>query len=175
VNPVESDFPHVDTASVGNVTTGLDLLHSYTIKKGTLANDGDYLDIMYGGNYANTEADKQVRLRIDSQLIISFGAVIDLENGSFIIRYRIIRTSPTQVFWMGTDLHVQLRMADGALVTAPSGHFNVPRVNAATVSNMDTTDLVLELHGEGTNTNDVVKSLFTIDLHKRRELKTTFP
>jgi hypothetical protein len=175
VNPLESDFPHVDIASVGNVTTGLDQLHAYTLKRGTLANNGDYIDIMYGGSYANTEADKQVRMRIDSQLIISFGAVIDLENANFFISYRIIRTSPTQVFWMGTDLHVQLRMADGALITTPSGHFNVPRVNVATVSNMDTTDLVIDLYGEGTNTNDVVKSLFTIDLHRTRELKTVFP
>jgi hypothetical protein len=145
----------LSTDEVGNIGTGLDLLHSFTLPANSLAKNGDYLEIIYGGNYANTEDNKQIRLRIDSQLIISFGAVIDLENGNWIVRQRLYRKTSTQVVWAGIDLHVQFRMADGVIITSPSGSFIVPRVNFATVANLSNNAVVIDVHGEGTSDDDV--------------------
>lgn len=152
----------IDNTGIGNQGAGLDLLHSFTLPAKTLRKNGDYLDVIYGGSYANTEANKQLRLRIDSQPIISFGAVIDLENGEWYTKYRLYRASPTLVIWTGIDMHVHLRMADGAIITSPSGSFLVPRTNSATVANLDNNNVVLEVHGEGTADGDVLLKIADI-------------
>lgn len=147
---------HVD---VGNVGAGLDPLRSFSLPANTLATDGDWVKIIGAGNYANTEADKQVRHTFDSQLIISFGATIDLENGSWFSEYYVIRQSATQVRFYGIDFHVQGFIQNGALVVAPSGWFHVPRsLAAAAVANLNNNAVTILFEGEGSANNDVVQN-----------------
>lgn len=159
---------HRDTSAVGNVGGGLDTLHSFSLDTPhRLTTNGDYVRVRYGGTYANTEDDKQLRVSFDGQLAVSFGAVIDLENGEWYVDLTYTRVSATSVRVTGFDNHVQFRMADGAIVASPSGSFHAVRNATLTVSNLDSNAVTLLVQGEGTNDNDVVQNFSIIELQQQ--------
>jgi hypothetical protein len=152
-----------NNAQIGNVGAGLDPLRSLVVPTNTMASDGDFIIVIGGGSYANTEANKQLRLTIDGQLIISFGATIDMENGSWYAYHTLARASSTTLRSVGHDVHSNLRFADGAFVAGgPSGYFHTPRTLLHTVSNMNSNPLTVQFDGEGSADNDVVQNFMQV-------------
>jgi hypothetical protein len=134
-------------ATVGNVGTGVDDLMSYTLKGGTLRNDGDTIEIIAAGNYANTANNKQVRLLIDDTVLLATGAAAQ-QNGDWVIRATLVRTAA------GT-----FRAVSNHMTVASTGVSMVDYVSGSeTLAN----DLVIKLTGEATTTDDITNTLLHI-------------
>lgn len=64
-----------NTSTVGNITTGEDTLHSYTIAANVLANDGDSIDFVFGGAFANNANGKRIRVDVGGTDVIDTGSI----------------------------------------------------------------------------------------------------
>lgn len=175
VNPVESLFPYIDISTAANSGAGLDPLHSFSLPAGSLATNGDYLTIWYGGDFAANDNDKR--------LVFAFGGTAyedtglrDLDtNTGWSFMARITRLSPTSVLvshliganLMGvTSADVLVGFATGAYIFAR----NTPITG---LSNLGTNAQTLLVQGEATANDDVIQNLSIIDLHKPRTRKFT--
>lgn len=172
-NPVESIFPYVDLSTAGNVGTGTDPLHSYSLGAGILAIDGDYLDITYGGNVADNDNDKQFSVTFDGQSIMDTG-LADLDiNVGWIAVVRIVRVSSTSIrvsSIIGMNL-LQVSSA-GAVNTFSAGAEVVARTVTPTgIANLNTNTVVIQCSGVGTADNDITQNLSIIEFRRPRTVK----
>jgi hypothetical protein len=87
-------FQYLSSAltSVGNVGTGEDTLHTYTVTAGKLAADGDSVLLQTSGQTAS--ATGQIRAKFGATTIVDTGA-ISFSGRDWILTCRVIRTSAT--------------------------------------------------------------------------------
>lgn len=88
-----------DTSTVGNVGTGLDVLHTYSLDTpNRLLTDGDELIVWYGGNFAANDNDKRIQAFFGGTAYETLGALIDIDGATgWNIQARIIRLSSSSV------------------------------------------------------------------------------
>lgn len=168
VNPIESLFPYVDITVVTNITTGLDLLHSFTLPAGTLANDGDMLWVRYGGTFGVNDNDKRIRIEFGGQLVSTTGG-FDQDTGNWVYDILYTRTSPTTVKFP-LILHWGSGNRDGAGTLTGNFVFAGDFVGIA-VANLNTTNTLLTVQAEGTATSDIAQGLSFINLIRPRTVK----
>lgn len=85
-----------NNTAVGNVTGGEDDLITYSLKKNTLHNDGDILEIIAYGTTAANADNKTIKLILGSTTLFTTG-VVAFNNKPWCIRAEITRTgSATQ-------------------------------------------------------------------------------
>lgn len=156
---------HRDTTTVGNVGAGSDTLHTFSLPAGSLATDGDYLSVWYGGIFADNSNSKT--------LLASFGGT-GYENGGglafdddigWTINARIIRLSATTVrvnhFYLANQIFAS---AANAVNTFSAAGFFVSRTTGITVPNLDSNATTMLVQGTGTADNDIVQSMSIIEL-----------
>lgn len=86
-------------ASLGNTVTGApEILHSFTIPGGTLAEDGDRIEVLYCGDYA-ADATCQCGLVWGGSAVATSGPVVDASGASFRIHGLFTRVTSTIVEW----------------------------------------------------------------------------
>lgn len=131
-------------SDTGNVTTGEDDLHSYTIPANMLNADGQSIEVEAVVACAANGNNKQVKLKYGATTIADSG-VIAQNGGSMVLRARITRTAAATQRALGT--------VSASTYVAPL--FTTP---AETLSGT----VVLKLTGEGTDTNDLVAKVTSI-------------
>lgn len=172
-NPVDSQLPYIDVTTVGNVTTGLDVLHTYTLKAGTLARNGMFIRARYCGAFATNDNDKTVQGFFGGAAYENNG-VIDIDGGQWTLEAMFIRVSPVTVRTVHTMQFFALHVNSANAVTAfGTGYFSVTRNGIGTFANLDTNDTIIEVRGEGTATNDVTQVLSVLELGEARVIKLT--
>lgn len=168
VNPIEGLFPYVDLTVVGNVTTGLDQLHTFTLPANTLSNDGDILWVRYGGTFAPNDNDKRIEVQFDGVVAHGTG-LFDQDSGTWVYDFMFTRVSPVDVKYP-MILHWSSGARDGAGTT--TGNFVFAGLfNGINVSNLNTTSVVIRLMAEGTATDDIQQGFSFITLIKPRTVK----
>lgn len=156
---------HRNTATIGNVGTGLDSLHSFSLPANSLATNGDYLDIWYGGLLAANDNDKRIVASIDAQNYEDPGAVLDQDGGAWTLDVRIIRLSATSV-----RVSSMLNVAQTYIISGPTiqneTSYRVARNADKTVANLNSNAVTLLVQGETAvaSNNDVVQNLSIIKL-----------
>ncbi len=80
-----------DNTAIGNITSGEDNLITYSLKKNTLHNDGDVLEIVVYGTTAANGNDKTIKLILGSTTLFTTGALA-FNNKTWCIRSVITRT-----------------------------------------------------------------------------------
>jgi hypothetical protein len=155
---------NTDTSVVGNITTGLDALHSYSLPAGTLATDKDYLRVRYSFLFANNANTKRIKISFDSQSVHDPG-LFDQRSGTATYDILYTRVSSTSVraslmmIWnFGTR--------DGA-GTAGGNYLFVGDDVTITVANLNSNSVTLLAQGEGTNTDDIRQNLSVIELRQQ--------
>jgi hypothetical protein len=131
-------------SDTGNVTTGEDDLHSYTIPASVLSADGQSIEVEAVVACAANANNKQVRLKYGATTIADSGVVAQ-NGGSMVLRARITRTAAATQRALGT---VQAAAHVASLYTTP----------AETLSGT----VVLKLTGEGTSTDDLISKVTVI-------------
>lgn len=166
VNPiVDNIFPYVDLRTIGNVGVGLDDLHSFSLPAGSLARDGDYLLVWYGGDFAANNNNKQV--------VASFGGTNYEDTGSFdldinvgwVMPVRISRLSPTSVL-VSNHFAANVLFADSAGVVGTFGAGGAFIGRSTTITglpNLNSNATTMLVQGEGISNNDVIQNLSIID------------
>lgn len=144
----------IDTASVGNVGTGLDELQAFTLPAGSWK-DQDNIKLHYAGIFGANNDGKRIQVEFDGQVVHN-KPLFTINGLSFVYDIDYVRISSTsvrasfQASWGFIDRDVTPTLAGNGFIV---GHFNTGIVTA----NMDTNDVVLRLMGESsTATNDNV-------------------
>lgn len=156
----------VNITTVGNVGAGLDPLHSFSLPANSLRNNGDYLHIWFGGDYANNANLKRV--------VASFGGTAwedtglrDVVNGSgWATAVTIVRVSSTSVLVSGGILANSLAITSANVVTTfGEGFIGAARNRLITdLPNLSLNDTLIEVEGEGTANDDVTQNLSIYEL-----------
>jgi hypothetical protein len=154
---------HVNTSAVGNVGTGLDSLHSFSLPAGSLANNGDYLRVSYSGKFASNDDDKRV--------VISFGGVTvadtslaDFDLGDWTLDILYIRLSSTSVRMAMLNTLGFINFLNGA--AGGTGVAAATNVDATGLSNLNSNAQTMLVQGESATAtnNNVVQNLSVIEL-----------
>lgn len=163
--------PRIISASftqIGNVGTGLDNLHSFSLAANSLATNGDFVKGTYSGLFTTNDDDKRLVFSIDGQVILDT-ALLDIDLGvSTLVGWTgwVVygRTSATSV---AATAHISLEQVfvdgAGAITALPSngGFFN--KYNNLTVSNLTSNAVTLLVQGESaTATNNNVDQRMSI-------------
>lgn len=158
---------HRNTASVGNAGGGLDNLHSFTLPAGSLAQDGDYLDIEYGGDFSVNDNDKRLQFSVGGSAVFTMG-LSDLDSSlGWKMLIKVIRVSATSVRVSPQVICNALSMTGAGAVGAPGGAGAYIEVQNAVVSglaDLNSNGLALLVQGEGTSNDDVIQNLSIIEL-----------
>lgn len=142
-------------ASVGNITTGEDTLYSDTITQNTLLNNGDKLDIQYGGVFVSSgTATRQLKVHFGGTAIFDTGALTLSLSSAWTIYLTIIRVSGTVVRYM-TSMTTQ-----GAALAA---YTSVGELTGLTLGNPNILKITGEAAGAGAATNDIVAYLGIVE------------
>ena len=152
----------VDTSTVGNVGTGLDNLHSYSLAAASLATNGDYLRVTYAGLFTANDDNKRLVITFDGQTVEDTGLIdIDGQQGwKVIVEYT--RLSATSVLASAAILYGHLQF-DSAGVSSGTGGRYISRVATLTTANLTTNAVTLLVQGESaTATNDNIQQKLSI-------------
>lgn len=132
----------VNTTEVGTVGTGEDDLISYTIPAGSLANDGDSIEVTAWGTTAANANNKQIKFYVASTQIYATGSVA-LNDKDWVVKANIVRTgAATQ------DCFVYFN-GDVSVVTDQSSFVQATETLANT--------LAIKFTGEATNDDDIIQ------------------
>ncbi len=136
-----------NVTTVGNVTTGVDDLMTYSIPAGTLSTDGDYIEFTMSFVFAGNANSKQIQVLFGGTTIYASGA--QLQNGGAMeIRGTIIKTgAATQriTFQQGNNTTL---FADYA--------------NYVTAGETLSGAITLKATGEGVSTDDITQPILTV-------------
>lgn len=132
--------------TVGNILTGVDDLHSYSLPANTFAKDGDSLQVVAGGRFANNTNSKQIINSIGGTTFFDSTAIA-FQNGGWTLRMDIIRIDSDSV-----------RIAFEFSVNAGSGNLsygNTVQVDGLTF----TSAIILKWTGTATATDDITQTM----------------
>lgn len=132
---------YTEYSTVGNVTTGEDILFTDTIAGGTLSTDGNSIKGRFSGIVANNGNTKTIRLSFGATDILTRGTTTPTIGQAWTIDYEIIRTGAatqhTNATFSGSD-------------GIASSYY------VATTEDLSE-DIVITLTGDATATNDIIK------------------
>lgn len=134
--PVFTEF-----STVGNVTTGEDILFSDTLAANTMSTNGNLVSGRFAGTVANNANVKTLRLSFGSTDIVTRSTTTPTIGQGWVLDWQCIRVDAGNQKCNGTFLG-----SDGTA----SAFF------VATTEDL-TEDIVIQLTGEATATNDIVK------------------
>lgn len=86
-----TDILTSSTSAVGNIGTGEDNLITYSVPAGTLATDGDVIEIIAWGTFAANGNSKTLKLYFGATVLVSTGAVA-FNAKDWVVRATVVRT-----------------------------------------------------------------------------------
>jgi hypothetical protein len=143
---VSSGILDVNTTQVGTVGTGEDVLYTYTVEADTLAADGDTIRGRISGIVGNNGNVKSIKLKFGATTFMTRGTTTPTIGQGFTIDFEITRTGATS-----QKCNATFSGSDGTA----SSYYSVA---GETLSG----DVDIELTGEGTDNDDVIKHSVTL-------------
>lgn len=161
---IKRDFSTVNSAGVGP-----DVLHTFTLPAGSLATNGDYLNVWYAGAFAANDRDKFVQAQFDGTSYEA-GGVLDIDGATgWIIDVRIARISATSVL-VSHNITMNALFADStnAVNTFGLSGLSFTRNSGAfAVANLNSTGVVMRVRSvvaAGAAAADVFQNMSIIEL-----------
>lgn len=138
-------------ATVGNVTTGETDLYSDSVAAGTLAANGDKLEIGYGGAFVSSgTATREIKIYFGGTVIFDTGTLTLSLSSAWTAYVEIIRVSASVVRYMVS------MTTEGAALAAYTA---VGEVTGLTLANANTLKITGQAAGVGAATNDITAQL----------------
>lgn len=138
----------VQTNTVGNVGSGEDDLHTFSVPGSTLVSNGQMVDFIAGGTFAASVANKRIRAKFGGTTIFDSGALAISLATDWRLEGQIIRTgAATQ------KAICSLSTSSGTL--SAYADYSTPGETLTGAIALTTT-------GEATNDNDVVEEMFSV-------------
>lgn len=156
-----------NTTATGNITTGLDSLHSYSLPANSLVANGDFVEVHYGGTFAVNDADKRIQITADSQVAFNSG-LKDIDFGVWRAEVTYTRVSATSLRASGFILMGQIIVSTNGAIDTANSSYDYRAINATlTVANLTSNAITLLVQAEGTNTDDIVQNESKVKLTQR--------
>lgn len=171
ISPTESLFPYEDITVVGTVGGGIDPLHTFRLLAGTLGTNGDSIKFVYAGTFATNANTKRVQILFDGQVFEDFGNFA-FATGVWVVIGDYTRVSQTTVRATSIAMYGEPLVMDEGVVSGTPDIIYLPRNTLLTVSNLNTTAVVLQVTGSGTADNDVVQNKSKLEYVKPRTVKS---
>lgn len=135
-------------ANAGNVTTGETTLYTDTITQNTLLNNGDKLDVQYGGAFVSSgTATREIKIYFAGTVIFDTGALTLSLSSDWTIYLTLIRVSSSVVRYMVS------MTTEGAALAA---YTNAGELTGLTLSAANILKITGQAAGVGAATNDIV-------------------
>ncbi len=157
----------VNTTTVGNVGTGLDTLHSYSLAANKLAANGDYVRHVVAGAFAANDDNKRVFISFGGQTVEDTGLIdIDGQGWKAIIEYT--RLSTTTVLASAAILLGFLQF-DSAGASGGSGGRYISRTTTLTVADVtaNATTLLVQAESATASNDNIVQRLTSVEIVQR--------
>lgn len=147
----------------GNVGGGTDDLHTYTLPATGLKQNGAKIDFTYAGNFATNDNDKRIQILFDGQVLEDFGA-FDFDAGLWRVVGDYIRVDATHVRASSLAMYGEPLVMDEGVVAGTPDIIFLARNQVLTVSNLDSTAVVLKVTGTATANDDITQTTSWLDL-----------
>lgn len=140
------------TTQLGNTALTETVIGNVEVLGSTLSRDGDRITFKASGSFTGTASiNKQILVKFEGSTIFDTGALAITAAADWVLEGEIIRTgAATQ------KCNVSMATSSAALVAYANY-----AAGAETLAN----SLTLEIRGNGTNANDVVLEMLTVDFH----------
>mgnify|MGYP000524408399 FL=1 len=139
---------HVDTTTIGNITTGEDDLSTYTLPAATLNTNGDSITFTAAGTMANNGNAKTIKIYLGTTVVGTYTGFPNAALDWTIVGECYRTGAATQ------KCH--------SLLSDNSSTTNAAKADYATATETLSGALTVKLTGEGTGTNDVVEEIFKV-------------
>ena len=163
----------VNTTPVANVGAGLDNLQAYVLPANELATNGDRLLVSYAGTMADTAVSKRLFVSIGGQTAMDTGSLsLGGGAGSDQLQWQVdiiyTRLTSTTIL-CAVSVRIGQIIIDnaGVLSAAGSNAVYLNRNLTVTVANLASNTTTLLVAAEGTNNNDIIQTLSTVQLIQR--------
>lgn len=153
---------HTNSAATGNVTTGLDNLHSFSLPAASLAANGDYVRARYAGTFTTNDNDKRIVISFAGQTVHDPG-LFDQDAGSWSYDIEYLRVSDTSIRFSVLAVWYFIAV-DGAQALGGSNGFIIGVSGTITVADLDVNASTMLVQAEGTATDDIVQNFSIIEL-----------
>jgi hypothetical protein len=158
----------VNTTVVNSVGVGPDVLHTFSLPANSLRNNGDYLSVWYGGNFAANARGKSVQAQFDGQDYEAAG-VTDIQAAlGWAMAVRIARLTATTVQISHFLLENALGINVAGVATSYATGGNVfTRSTGLTVANLNSNAITMRVRSVvavGAAPGDVFQNLSIIEL-----------
>lgn len=151
---------------VPTVGAGVTNLHQLTLPANSLAADGDFLEVIQNGTYANNTNTKRLAFGFGLSTIEDTG-LIDVRGGlAWQTYYLAVRTSPvvTTVIFSGWFQFIQADSTPALTVGGFGGRF-ISRGSAAVgTNNLNTSTNPINVSGQATSNGDIVQTFTAVNL-----------
>src|SRR5262245_2607726 len=152
-----------DISIVGNVGTGLDLLHTFSLDTpNRLLTNEDWLRIRYSGEFATNDNDKRIKISFGSATVVDSG-LFDQDSGDWTYDIIYARVSSTTVRVSLTQMWGAFTR-DGAGTMAGNGVFGTTNTLLTGLSDLSANATTLKVEAEGTANDDITQNLSVIEL-----------
>lgn len=160
----------VNTNTVGNVGTGLDTLHSFTLPANSLAANGDFIEVSYGGTFAAASGStKRVVVTFGGQNV-SVPGLTDITGSHWSYDIMYIRLTSTTIRALGFTRWGDLSSTEAApAVQGPAGCLYGTINTVITVADLAANTMVMLVQGETSAAvdNEVTQQSSVIKLTQR--------
>lgn len=154
---------HRNITGTGNVGTGLDSLHSFSLPANSLATNGDWVRFTYSGAFATNDNDKRIRVSIDNQTLEDPG-LFDFDAGLWRVTGEYVRTTATTVRGICLTTFGEALVMDEGVVAGTPDIIYVVRDTSLTVANLNSNAVTMLVQAEGTANDDIVQTISVIEL-----------
>lgn len=152
---------HTNSTPTGNVTTGLDSLHSFSLPAAFLAANGDSVRAKYGGLFVTNDNNKRIVISFAGQTVHDPG-LFDQDAGSWSYDIEYLRVSDTSVRFSLLATWNAITV-DGAQVVGGNG-LTLGVTGTITVADLDVNASTMLVQAEGTATDDIIQNFSIIDV-----------
>lgn len=163
----------VDTSTVNSAGAGPDVLHTFSLPAGSLATNGDYLNVWYSGSMAAVDRDKFIQAQFDGTSYENGGGFDFNGSTGWNMFNRIVRIDSTHVRTTNILLANLMSVSSANVASSLSiGGFAISRNSPSfVVANLDSNAITMRVRSVVSSgvpaAADVVQFLSIIELVQR--------
>lgn len=154
---------HQDNVQALGGAGSLVTMQTYTLPAPSLKNDNDFLDVLYGGEFAANNNSKNITIRAGGVVVHSFG-LFPINGTDWAYKIRYVRTSSTNLRAIALALPVSIALNAATAALTGSGVVFALFNPTITVADLNNNSCVFDVQGQGTNTTDVAHRHTSIEL-----------
>ena len=134
-------------------------MHTFNLPAGSLATNGDYVEVIYSGTFAANDNNKRIVINFGGA-VVDDSSLQDQDAGSWEYRLTYVRLSATSVRFI-TRAVWGILATDSTPTLSGNGR-TFTNTSTITVSDLSANAMTMLVQGEATSNDDIVQSMSII-------------